>query len=268
MRGQLDYPFFLVLVVLVASGFLVVQVGGKLGFERDLGTAQVAVLKVNNDVLLFDSFVKDASKQVLEGIFDNEREDPLLFFSSKAEGSNCALANDPSAPKEVVPLNVQARLAEKLTAGLRPYLASYDAQSTVKSANINFEVGIQDNSLSILALEPIEFAIIDKDGIQLGKASHRSAFKLDFPHTLNNYISANEVLSRVASKCSFLPDPLKCAQDEASAWSPIALDGDRVRFSADSSQNQPCYILFLPKQAEPSAPVQQETPLVEGEVES
>ena len=251
MRGQLDYPFFLVLVVLIASGFLVVQVGGKLGFERDMGVAQASVLKVNNDVLLFDSFVNDAAKQVLQGVLEKERENPLLFFSSKDEGSKCALANDPSAPKAVVPLNLQARLAEKLNAGLRPYLESYDAQSTVRSAKTTFEVGIQDGGFSIIALEPVEFALIDKDGIQIGRAGHRPAFKLDFAHSLGKYVEANDMLVRVAQKCaSDLPNPLKCAQDDASGWNPTALDGDKVMFILGSAENHPCYILFLPKQKE------------------
>jgi len=249
MRGQIDYPFLLVFVVLICSGFLIVKMQDKVAFQRDAGGTQAAVLRVNHDVLLYDSFVEDAAKQVISSTLKEQRRTPGLFFRSVDDDLNCAVLNDPREPRVLVAPNVQQVMSEVVTAGVQPYLADYAGKFNFESSPTEFEVGVEKGALTVVALEPAVFEVFDLGGVQVGKVGYRPAFRINMEHGLERYAQSVEELNFVAEKCSYLPDPVACAVEQAPDWAPEAIGGDKAIFSPAKGVDQPCFELFLPPQS-------------------
>lgn len=233
-RGTVvDYVVLLLIIVMIATVTLYFTVKDKTVAERDIGTMQAQVLKINGDVRLYKAFIGTAAEQALE--------DSIPVSASRLS-ANCPVLNSEGNPRNLSLPDIHSVVSRSFNEKMNPLLSGYSEATGLDIPLDNFEVFAKKGKFIGVAVKPTE--IVSGNPV----AFYRPAFELNYNHGFEQYLSVFSKLQVVASQCSFSADVQGCVKGLADNIA-VSSKNQTFSFKMPVGSATVCYKLFIPSQA-------------------
>ncbi len=168
-KGQY-YPAMLVIIAVIGVMALYVNLQNKIEKTGGyIGEAQISVLGVDNEILYYQTYVQEAAKQAMKKTVYNV-----------ASSGNCAYLNTPEKPKEVMLPNLQEEITTAFNKNMNNYAKQYEPGWIIPTDN--FELLIEKDRITGVAIKPTIFPIKNYAGRQIGTAAYRPVFSINYAH--------------------------------------------------------------------------------------
>lgn len=197
-KKGLDYAALLLLVVIIGLVIIFVQVQSKLDKVSNLGVNQENILRVNNDVKLFERYLRDASEIAMGNV--------LVEFSEIGRTKEEAC---PLIKKDSSPVILEPHLTTFFNQHINPYLMNHAIISKYDIPVNNFKIGIEGNDFVISAVKPITMKLAGEKG----EVSVRPIIIL--PNYVDRFGEYDEYLERarnVLRNCDGNENPFECSK--------------------------------------------------------
>lgn len=196
-KGQ-DYAALLLLVVIIGLVIIFVQVQNKFNNVSNLGANQENILRVNNDIKLFERYLRDASEIAMGNV--------LVEFSEigRAKEDGCPLIT-----KESSPIILEPHLTTRFNQHINLYLINHAIISKYDIPVNNFKIGIDGNDFVISAVKPITMKLAGEKG----EVSVRPIIVLpNYVDRFGEYDEYMEKARTVLRNCDGKENPFECSK--------------------------------------------------------
>lgn len=259
MNNKGWYAPFLVAVVIISTITLYGQLQKKTdALDYYIGDRQQELLGLNNDVKLYEVYVREAARLAIQQTVNDVAALPNYQGLTSPRGialQYCVQLNSYDEPEDFyVTPHIQDGITEAFNKNINGYLERYTQHTDWQIPKNAFELYVSQNTLTGVAVTPSTFTIRDFTGRTIGEASYKPTFKITYDHGFDRYPHVYDTFEAISRDCSYSDDPESCARAYLEPSWQLSERNERLyQFEIPRGTTNSCYLLYLPgKPAQPS----------------